>query len=528
MRKKRVIYIVLGVFIGIISFLLLTNVLDTGDDEAPVMDESRWKAPPEADTLKNPFTYDPSTLREGKELYNIYCVSCHGPTGLGDGSPGKFKVEPANFHSEKVSDQSDGALFWKLTNGRGTSMPAYGEALPEETRWKLVSYIRQFSRQNAAPADIAQKRILLPSDYLFVAETRSAYFPIPKAPSNVSHSESQLFMVDTVVTGLDRPWSMAFLPDNTMLIAERSGRLLRVRNGKLQTPVGGNVPEGLRDIKLHPRFQQNKLIYLSYYTDPVEQKAGYTILMRGKLENDKLIEEEILYKAGPFKRNGEWYGSKIVFDQQGKLFFTVGLQSERKFAQDLSHYEGKTLRFNDDGSIPADNPFVNVPDALPEIYTYGHRMHEGLVCDPKTGRVLSTEFGELGGDELNDIQAGLNYGWPIVSHSLEYDGSIISESPFLEGMEPPIFHFAIAPSDADFVYSERYPAWDGNLFIGGLAAKMLYRVVLVDGEVEHDERLLENIGRVRDVKLAPDQLLYVMTEDTGIIVRLIPVERNEA
>ncbi len=238
-----------------------------------------------------------------------------------------------------------------------------------------------------------------------------------------------------------------------------------------------------------------------------------------------MVDEKILYKAGPFKLDGEWYGSKIAFDQKGYLFFTVGIRGKRKNAQDLSNPEGKIMRFKDDGSIPPDNPFINTPGALPEIYSYGHRMHEGLVCDPKSGKMYSTEFGELGGDELNVIRSGLNYGWPLATYSLEYDGSIISKSPFMKGMEPPIYHYAIAPSDLTFVYGDTYPGWNGNIFIGGLAAKILYRIVMENDTVIHNESLLKGIGRVRDVKYGPDKYLYIMTEDTGIIVRIIPVSK---
>lgn len=482
-----------------------------------------WKAPAGADTLKSPFPPSPPVIREGENLFNTYCVSCHGKTGFGDGAPGKFKIEPANFHSQQVTEQSDGALFWKMTTGRGM-MPAYGAALSEEKRWQLVAYLRQFPRQTSTSVKAPSLPV---ADYRIDAKAGRQYFPLPDRVRNVVNSDCQLFMVDTVVTGLKRPWSMVFLPDQTALIAERGGKLLLVKDGRLQsTPVGGNVPMNLRDVKLHPKFQQNKLVYISYYLDPVKPDGrGYTILMRAKLVGDKLVDEKILYKAGPFKGNGEWFGSKIAFDKKGYVFFTVGIRGERKNAQDLSVPDGKTMRLKDDGSIPSDNPFVNTPGALPEIYSYGHRMHEGLALDPKTGNILSTEFGELGGDELNIIKRGANYGWPLVSHSLEYNGSIISKSPFKEGIEPSIHHFAIAPSDLEFVYGNTYPCWDGNVFIGGLPNKLLYRVAMKNNVVTHEERLLETIGRVRDVKYAPDQLLYVMTEDTGIIVRLIPLKK---
>ena len=482
-----------------------------------------WKAPDHADTIKSPFPFTPQVVREGEKLYNTLCVSCHGGTGLGDGHPGRYKIEPANFHSKRVIEQKDGALFWKLSNGKG-NMPGYGAALSEEKRWQLIAYVRQFSKQDLKA--ITSKPVLPVKNYRFSKNLSTRYFPLPSKVSNVYSSEDQLFMVDTVVKDLVRPWSIVFLPDNSMLIAERSGKLLKVKEGKVQkTPIAGNIPTSLRDVKLHPNFEKNRLIYLSYFIEPTTPGTGYTALMRGKLIDDKFVEEKILYKAGPFVRNGDWFGSKIEFDEKGFLYFTVGIHSDRMNSQKLSAPDGKTMRFNDDGSIPTDNPFFNTPGALPEIYTYGNRMHQGFRRDPKTGRLFFVEFGELAGDELNILKPGLNYGWPLATYSLEYNGSIISESPFKEGMEPPIHHYAIAPSDFDFVYGSKYPAWNGNIFIGGLATKKLYRLVMKDDKFVHDEDLLHNLGRIRDVKYGPDQFLYAMTEDTGIIVRLIPLDK---
>jgi len=351
-----------------------------------------------------------------------------------------------------------------------------------------------------------------------------SYFPLPEGHREIIRSEVQAFSVDTVVSGLVRPWSMVFMPGGDVLIAERSGKLQLVRNGKLQKDsISGDIPVSMRDIKLHPDYEKNGWIYISYYIEPTETDGGYTALLRGKIVNDRFVERQDLYKNGPYKENGEWYGSKIAFDKEGYLYYTIGIRGERMNAQDLSNSSGKTMRFHDDGTIPDDNPFVNTPGALPEIYTYGHRMHEGLVFDPKSGKLWSNEFGELGGDEVNILKAGANYGWPLVTFSLEYSGERISADSVKKGFEPPVHHWKNAPSDLVFVHGDRYPRWDGNLFIGGLYRKLLMRVVLDDhNQVMHDEVLLENIGRIRDVKHAPDGYLYVLTEDTGLLVRLLP------
>ena len=482
-----------------------------------------WKAPDSADTIKSPFPFTPQVIREGEKLYNTLCVSCHGTNGLGDGQPGRFKIQPANFHSKVVSDQKDGAIFWKLSNGKG-NMPGYGLALSEEKRWQLIAYVRQFGKQDLNAT--VSKPILPLKNYSIEKNLSGRFFPLPVKVSNVYSSEDQLFMVDTVAKDLIRPYSIVFMPDNSVLIAERSRKLLRVKDGKVQAnPVGGNVPTSLRDVKLHPNFEKNRVIYFSYFIEPTTPGTGYTALMRGKLIDDKFVEEKMIYKAGPFKRNGDWFGSKIGFDDKGFLYFTVGIHSDRMNSQNLSAPDGKTMRLNDDGSVPKDNPFLNTSGALPEIYSYGHRMHQGFRRDPKTGRIFFVEFGELAGDELNILKPGANYGWPLATFSLEYNGSLISESPFKEGTEPQIHHYAIAPSELDFVYGTTYPQWDGNIFIGGLATKKLYRVVMKNDKFVHDEALLHNLGRIRDVKYGPDQMLYVMTEDTGVLVRLVPINK---
>jgi len=531
MNKKVILYLVICGF-GVLAFQSFRTT---------VIVQEPWKAPSWTDTLKIPIPplrgnnawgermVLPSILLEGAKLYSTNCVSCHGKNGLGDGAPGiTFTIKPANFRDKAVTDQKDGAIFWKISEGRGL-MPAYKDILSDEKRWQLVAYIRQLSTQNNVAGSLKLENTLPVAGFTIDPKMISQYFPVPLKVRNVVKSETQLFMVDTVVSGLTRPWSMTFLPDKTVLVAERSGALLRVKNGKVQAKVvGGNIPKELRDVKLDPQFEKNHLIYISYFIDPVRPDGGYTVLMRARLDGDKLVENKILYKAGPLNQTAFWYGSKITFDREGYIYFTVGIVGDRKNAQDLSNLSGKTMRLNHDGSIPSNNPFVHKPGALPEIYSYGHRMNEGLKYDPKTNKIWSTEFGELGGDELNIIKAGANYGWPDVTFSLEYSGKIISKDSLRADIEPPVHHMTIAPSDLDFVYGDRYPGWDGNVFIGGLRKTMpfLLRTVLKNNVFVHDEELLENIGRVRDVKYGPDKFLYVMTEDTGLIVRLVPVRKK--
>ena len=357
----------------------------------------------------------------------------------------------------------------------------------------------------------------------------SSYFPLPSELENYKtvRSEAQSFIADTVLRDLNSPYSMAFLPDNKVLVTERSGNLILVENGTAgDRPVGGNIPTGLRDIELHPRYQENGWIYLSYYREPTDEEGGYTVLMRGRLEGTHMVEEEELYTAGPFEEVGDSFVSRIEFNRDGYLLFSVGIRGARRNAQDLSAYSGKTMRLRDDGTIPSDNPFANTPGALPEIYTYGHRMHEGLVRHPVTGEIWSSEHGPMGGDELNIIRAGLNYGWPEVTYGLNYDSTLISPDTLREGMEPPVYHWtpSIAPAGFDFVTGSRYPGWKGNLFIGAMKFRYLNRSVLEGNKVVYDERLLEGIGRIRSIRMAPDGFLYLLVEDSGLIVRLVPVD----
>jgi len=491
-----------------------------------------WTAPEWADTLKQPYKPSYESLAMGKTLFNSYCISCHGRSGRGDGAPGMtFQVKPANFHDKAVMSQSDGALFWKLTEGHG-DMPAYGQTLSTRERWHLIVYIRQFSKMDDSV--ITLDHTVPAGDYAINPQWTSPYFPLPAKPSNVVKSDAQAFMVDTVVSGLTMPWSMAFLPDSSVLIAERSGKLLRVKQGILQTsPVGGQVPTGLRDVQLDPGFSSNGYLYLSYYIEPTKKEGGYTVLMRGRLDGSRLTDDTILYKAGPFKEGGFWYGSKIALDQKGHVYLTVGQRTiddrhRWKTVQDLSNPSGKVIRLNMDGSIPVDNPFVHKAGARPEIYTYGHRQPEGLFYDAHTGQIWEDEHGEMGGCELNLLKPGGNYGWPLVTFSRNYDGTIISKDTARAGMESPVHYWipSLAPGGMAFVYGDRYPGWDGDLFVGSLVQRMLNRCVMDGNHVLRDERLLEDIGRVREVEFGPDHFLYLMTEDTGLLIRLIPVTKT--
>jgi aldose sugar dehydrogenase len=342
-------------------------------------------------------------------------------------------------------------------------------------------------------------------------------------------STAQKFEVVTVADGLVCPWGMTWLPDGRMLVTERSGKILIIENDKNTGKELTGVPEvyangqgGLLDIQLHPDYVNTGWIYLSY-SKPGEN-GGSTAITRAKLQGNALVEHQLLYEAFPKTRSGVHFGSRMAFDKDGYLFFSVGERGEKENAQRLANDHGKIHRILDDGRIPDDNPYVAIPDARKSIWSYGHRNPQGLVFHPQTGQLWSHEHGPRGGDELNIVQVRKNYGWPVITYGINYDGSIITNLTQKEGMEQPVHQWtpSIAPCGMTFVNSDRYPAWKGNILIGSLSFRYLHRVVLKDNKVVEEEELLKNIGRVRHVAESPDGYLYVAVEAPGKIVKLMP------
>jgi len=362
------------------------------------------------------------------------------------------------------------------------------------------------------------------------------------AQSQPMRSAYHDFRVVTVADGLVNPWSMAFLPGGDMLITERPGRLRIVRGGSLlPSPVAG-VPEvfaegqgGLLDVVAHPEFASNRLLYISY-SKPLAGGESTTAVVRGRFENDRLTGVEELFEAKT--RGRGHYGSRIAFDGNGYMFVTVGERQvpsegdlEKHPAQDLSNHHGVVVRLHDDGRVPMDNPFVGRQGALPEIWSYGHRNAQGLAIHPVTGDIWLTEHGPQGGDELNLVQPGKNYGWPVVGYGVNYrTGLAIHEGTHREGMEPPA-HFwvpSIGASGLMFYTGDRFPEWKGNLFAGGMALQQMARLVMDGQRVVHEETLLHGLGRVRDIRQGPDGSIYVAIEDRDgaptAVVRLEPVD----
>ena len=353
------------------------------------------------------------------------------------------------------------------------------------------------------------------------------------------------FHVVPVAENLVNPWSIAFLPDGDILITERPGRLRIVRNGSLlPDPVAG-VPEvfaegqgGLLDVRPHPDFAANRLLYLSYAGPNGGEST--TVVARGRFENDRLDNVEEIFVAQSQGRGH--YGSRLAFHPNGFLFITVGERQvpatgdlEAHPAQDVSNHHGTIIRLHDDGRVPDDNPFVGQAGKLPEIWSYGHRNPQGLAIHPETGDVWITEHGPQGGDELNLIQPGSNYGWPVVGYGVNYrSGLAIHEGTQRAGMESPV-HFwvpSIATSGLAFYTGDRFPDWRGNLLVGGLAGERVDRLTMSpDGKsVLRKETILQGMGRVRDVREGPDGYVYVSIEDRGgaptSVVRLEPLDSD--
>ncbi len=350
-----------------------------------------------------------------------------------------------------------------------------------------------------------------------------------KTDNDVQLPKENTFTADLLVDDLEIPWGMAFLPDGAILITEKAGELLHFKDG-LKTQISGlpNIYNrgqgGLLDIELHPNYEDNGWIYFTYASEEGEEKGGHTALMRAKIENNSLINKELLYKASPNTTKGQHFGSRIEFDDQGFLFFSIGERGERDInPQNIQLDGGKIYRLNDDGSIPADNPFVADATAKSAIYTYGNRNPQGMTKNPETGDIWIHEHGPQGGDEINIIKKGANYGWPLITYGINYSGTPITDKTEMEGMEQPIHYWdpSIAPSGMTFVTSDKYPTWKGNLLVGSLSFQYLERLGIEGDKVVYREKLMEDIGRVRNVRQGPDGYIYVAVEGKGIY-KLIP------
>ena len=447
-------------------------------------------------------------VRDVKAIYAETCANCHGP-----------RLEGAQFSSLVDDDwkfgSDDASVTKSIVEGHpDLGMPPMGGAkLTSEEVRALVIYIREEGARYRRERTTFNK----------------------PAPNVAVKSEKHAFTLETVVEGVETPWSVAFLPDGRMLVTEKAGRLRIIDKGKLlPTPVAGTPKVwsegqgGLLDVAAHPDYASNGWIYLSY-SDPGEKPGtAMTAIVRGKLRDGQFVEQQQIYKAPQelYRAALVHFGTRLVFDGKGHLFFSIGDRGQGTDAQDLSKPNGKVHRIRDDGSIPPDNPFVNKPGALPTIWTYGNRNPQGLALHPVTGELWEVEHGPRGGDELNLIQPGRNYGWPVITYGMNYNGTPMTDLTAKEGMEQPVTYWvpSIGICALDFYRGDKFPEWKNEPFITALAYQELRRLVLENGKVTHQEVLFKDVGRVRDVVSAPDGYLYVALNQPDRIARLVPAQ----
>lgn len=342
--------------------------------------------------------------------------------------------------------------------------------------------------------------------------------PPIKTPSELTYT------TELVVPDVEVPWGMVFMPNGSLLYTEKEGKLIRFQYGKKHEISG--LPEtyvrgqgGLMGIALHPDFEQNKRIYFSMATANADKSGGNTALYSATLLGNSLQDVLLLYKAVPDTKKGVHFGSRIVFDAAGYLYFSIGDRGQRDVnPQDITRDNGKIYRLHDDGSIPTDNPFVGVANAKEAIFSYGHRNPQGLVIQPETGALWEHEHGPKGGDEINIIEAGKNYGWPKITYGKNYSGTSITKNRSLPGMEQPFYYWvpSIAASGMAFVTGNKYPDWKGDLLVGSLKKTYLERLHIRNNKVVVREKIADGIGRVRDVIIGPYGFIYLAVEFEGI------------
>lgn len=439
-------------------------------------------------------------LSNAEANYDNYCSGCHG-------------AQMQAFVDRK----------WKYGKTRADIIKAIKVGYPDDG---MPSYDTTFTdNETAELTDYILKGINSMNRYAFQND---------KLETDTFVTASLTFELDTIVTGMDSPWGMTFLPDGDMLVTEKKGELYRVQpNGDKVALTGvpsvnGGGQGGLLDVELHPNFAENNFIYISYSKPhPTDKDLATTAIMRAKLSGSALMEQKDIFVADPYLTTRHHYGSRIEFDRDGYLFFSVGDRGRRDDnPQYLTNHCGKIHRINDDGSIPTDNPFVGQEEAKGSIYSYGHRNPQGVAMNPATGVMWEHEHGPRGGDEVNIIQKGVNYGWPVISYGINYNGTTFTEKTAKAGMEQPITYWvpSIAPCGMTFVKSNKYKGWEGDLLVGSLRYKYLNLCKIEGDKITSQELLMKNIGRVRSVEVSPDGYIYVSVENPGMVYRLMPIE----
>ncbi|MEL6624912.1 MAG: PQQ-dependent sugar dehydrogenase [Bacteroidota bacterium] len=428
--------------------------------------------------------------------YQTYCASCHGE-------------QLKSFVDRKWTyGKSWNTVFTGIKEGYPDGgMPAYGETFTDKEIAALVNYI-----------------------LTGIEKTTIKSFQSPTPPQGIIQTQDYKVRIDTVVGGIDVPWGIAFLPDGDMLVTDRQGDFYRFREGEPLHRIG-NVPKvraagqgGLMDVEVHPQYAQNGFIYLSYSKPKGAENT--TAVLRARLENDRLVDVKEIFEAQPYVSTRHHYGSRLEFDTAGYLYLSVGDRGRREdHPQYLTNACGKIHRIHDDGSIPEGNPFVDQPDAVRSIFSYGHRNPQGLAMNPESGEIWDNEHGPRGGDEINRIEKGKNYGWPVISYGINYNGSKFTDITAKEGMEQPVDYWvpSIGVCGMTFVSGDQFPNWKGDILSGSLRFNYIHRTIMEGNKVIGEEKLLPNIGRLRTVAMGPDGFVYIGKENPGYVLRLVPV-----
>ncbi|MEO9502860.1 MAG: PQQ-dependent sugar dehydrogenase [Nonlabens ulvanivorans] len=365
-------------------------------------------------------------------------------------------------------------------------------------------------------------------DHEIVSTTINTEMPAASNAPQVDNipliDDQKNYSITPIVEDLDNPWGMTWLPNDNLLYTEKEGRLYKF-NGSKSIEIKG-VPEiylrgqgGLLDVTSHPQFEKNNFIYISYASKMGGGDGGNTTIARAVLKNNKLENLEVLYKAMPNSNKGQHFGSRFTWDDEGHLYFTIGDRGNRDVnPQDIYRDCGKIYRINDDGSIPDDNPFVDAAGAKTAIYSYGNRNPQGMTTHPVTGKIIAHEHGPQGGDEINIIESGKNYGWPVISYGINYSGTTFTDITEKEGMEQPIYYWvpSIAPSGFAIINNPAYKEWNGNFLVGSLKFQYLEMLYMDGNRVTKREKVADKIGRLRNVKIGPDGLIYIAVEGKGI------------
>ncbi len=439
-----------------------------------------------------------TTTKSTRELYLQHCASCHGE------NLDRFAARQW-VYGNSVKEVSS-----TIKNGRPPiGMPGYAKVMNDEQIAAMAKYMID---------EVAKVPANEPSPF--------------KVGDVVTSADFSFVLKEVAGENLIIPWGMAFLPNGDMLVTEKSGSLYQVSKGKM-TKIQG-LPKitvkgqgGLMDVLVHPKFKTNNLIYISYAEAEAVNELN-TSIAKAELRNGKLVNLKRIVHALPNSNAGVHYGCRMFFDKKGYLFFGIGERGKKPNAQDLTNYCGKIHRIHDDGSIPSDNPFVDTLGAVGSIWSYGHRNPQGLWYDKKNDMIWENEHGPKGGDELNLIKKGKNYGWPVITFGVDYDGSIISPDTAKVGMEQPVFYWipSIAPSSLTRVTSPIYKGWQGDFLSGSLSFDSLDRLIMKGDKVVGREKLLPKIGRVRNVVQGPDGYIYIAVEKSGKIYKIVPVTKK--